>query len=193
MPTPEWKKYKKKRLVGFCGFKGVGKTLAAKALADEGYTDVQFSGGLKAMLRAFLEYNGVENPEMYTDDWYKNHRSRYFCDKEFRHAMQTLGTEWGRNQIGTDFWINAWTRRIQMFDKITVSDVRFPDEVDAIRSKGGIIIRVFRPSFVNVDNHESEANMMKLTADYEVVNHINVEPFQKKIRKIVDEHFANGK
>lgn len=188
MAGPEWKRYKGKRLIGFTGWKRTGKTEAAKSLEKLGYVDVQFSGALKAMLRGYLEYMGVEKPELYTDDWMKNHRSRYFCDHEFRHAMQTLGTEWGREKIGKEFWINAWTHKIQSLDRVTISDVRFPDEVDAIRDKGGIIIRVRRPSFINLDMHESEANMEKLKFDYEVVNDTLPE-FKKAILFIEKEHF----
>lgn len=183
-----WMENKHKRIIGFCGYKRTGKNEGAKALSELGYKDYQFSEGLKVMLRAFLIYNGVENPELYTDDWMKSHRSRYFCDKEFRHVMQSLGTDWGQKMVGTRFWINAWERKIKDETLVTVSDVRFPAEVDAIKEKGGIIIKVRRPSFVNQDGHESETLMESLKCDYEVVNDTLVR-YQDRIRKIEREHF----
>jgi len=185
----EWEVYKDKVIVGFCGWKRSGKNVCASALQEHGFVDVPFAGGLKAMLKAWLEYNGVTNPEMYTDDWYKDHKSRYFSNKEFRYAMQTLGTEWGREKIGSQFWINGWTRKIQDLDRITVSDVRFPDEAEAIRVKGGILIRVRRPSFVNLDEHESEKNMESLKADYEIIN-AEIEDTKKQVLDIVKQKFG---
>lgn len=181
--------YRDKKIVGFCGYKRSGKGTAALALEEQGFVDVPFAGGLKAMLTAWLVYNGVEKPELYTDDWMKDHRSRYFNNKEFRYAMQTLGTEWGRGMIGKNFWIEGWERKISSLDLITVSDVRFDDEIKAVRDKGGIIIKVRRPSFRNLDTHVSETNMESLKCDYEVVN-TSKKLFQSEIIKIVNKHFA---
>jgi hypothetical protein len=181
-------KFIDKRIVGFCGYKRSGKGTCAEALADLGYVDVPFAGGLKSMLTAWLEYNGVENTDLYTDDWYKDHRSRYFNNKEFRFAMQTLGTEWGRNIMGKNFWISGWERKMADLDLVAVSDVRFPDEVDAVRERDGIMIRVRRPKFYNTDNHESEKLMESLKCDYEVVN-VEIEDTQQQVREIVENHF----
>jgi hypothetical protein len=184
------KKFKlvENRIVGFSGYKRSGKGTCAEALKGMRYVDVPFAGGLKAMLTAWLEYNDVEDPSLYTDDWYKDHRSRYFNNKEFRYAMQTLGTEWGRNFMGKNFWIDGWKRKIKNLDRVAVSDVRFPDEVDAIREQNGIVIKVRRPSFYNMDEHVSEANMESLKCDYEVVN-IEIEDTKKQVREIVKNHF----
>lgn len=182
------KLYKNKTIVGFCGYKRSGKGTCAEALHPLGYVDVPFAGGLKAMLAAWLKYNGVEDVDIYTDGWFKDHRSRYFNDKEFRYAMQTLGTEWGRAFMGKEFWIKGWERQMAKHDLIAVSDVRFPDEVDAIREKGGIVIKVRRPSFLNLDQHESESNMESLVCDYEIVN-IKIDETQQQVVDIVNKHF----
>ena len=184
----DWQKDKNKRLVGFAGYKRCGKGTAAEALAELGYTDVPFAGGLKSMLSAWLKYNGVEDTTMYTDDWLKDHKSRYFNNKEFRYAMQTLGTEWGRGFMGNRFWIEGWERKIAPLNLITISDVRFPDEVDAVREKGGIIIKIRRPAMRNTDEHASEKNMESLKHDYEVTNK-TVKMFQNEVRRIVKTHF----
>lgn len=183
------KEFADKRLIGFCGYKGVGKTEAAKTLIDNlGYTDVQFSGALKTMLESYLQYVGVENTKDYTDGLFKNHRSRYFCDKDFRHIMQSLGTDWGRNMVGQDFWIRAWNMKIKNLERIVVSDVRFPDEVETIRDKGGIIIKIHRPKYLNLDEHESEQNFPNLRHDYEVVND-TIGRLRQDILRIEKNHF----
>lgn len=89
-----------------------------------------------------------------------------------RIMLQTLGTEWGRNAVHPDIWINYmlsvaktllhesgdtkfWNYipdcglveedRDPHIKGVVVSDVRFPNEFKAIREVGGSVIRVLRP------------------------------------------------
>jgi hypothetical protein len=68
------------------------------------------------------------------------------CGRTPRHAMQTLGTEWGRKCMGEDFWVGQWRRRVeQVFSdagRVVVDDCRFPNEAKAIRQLGGDIYRL---------------------------------------------------
>lgn len=60
--------------------------------------------------------------------------------------------------------------------KYVISDVRFPNESDAIKKIGGNIIRVTRHGLNSHDNHESEkyVNMMDVTLEIENNSSINV-------------------
>jgi hypothetical protein len=83
-----------------------------------------------------------------------------------RHAMQTLGTEWGRDQMNENFWVNITLQRVKLFDRVVISDVRFPNEVDMIRKLGGMVVRVERQiGDVPADLHPSEAWIPHLTVD----------------------------
>jgi len=62
--------------------------------------------------------------------------------------MQTIGTEWGRNMIHPDIWVRAWEQSLPEDADVVVDDVRFPNEVAAIRRLGGDVIRICR------DGHE---------------------------------------
>ena len=85
------------RLIGFCGAAGAGKTHAATLLArDWGYSRVRFAGPLKAMLHAL----GLTEAD--TDGAAKDQPADLLGGRTPRHAMQTLGTEWGRALISPD-------------------------------------------------------------------------------------------
>lgn len=60
--------------------------------------------------------------------------------------MQTLGTEWGRDILGSDFWIRLWRARVEQVasegKRVVVDDLRFPNEAKAIRQLGGDIYRL---------------------------------------------------
>lgn len=106
-----------------------------------------------------------------------------------RYALQTLGTEWGRDCYD-NIWIENGIRvarellngyaqysakdGLKRTEKITglvsgvvFSDIRFWNEFEAIKKAGGLMVRVKRPGFegsVGVSNHASETQQ-KVLAD----------------------------
>ena len=143
------------KLVGICGHKQHGKSTVAQAFAREGYERHAFADPFKRMLVELgLTYDHVYGNQ-------KDDKPEILCGKTVRRAMETLGTEWGRNLIGEDIWINAWKTRVvpKILNgaKIVVDDVRFPNEAAAIWGFGGKIIRVTRPELgVPRTTHTSE-------------------------------------
>lgn len=129
------------RLVALTGAAGSGKSTATKFLVERhGYTLVKFAGPLKDMLRAAgLSEGNIEGES-------KESPLALLGGKTPRRAMQTLGTEWGRNCMGEDFWINIWRSRVEAIvaftGRVVVDDCRFPNEAAAIRQLGGMIIKL---------------------------------------------------
>ncbi|WP_050577743.1 deoxynucleotide monophosphate kinase family protein [Sinorhizobium meliloti] len=126
------------RLVALTGAAGSGKSAATKFLVERhGYTLVKFAGPLKDMLRAL----GFDDDEI--EGELKETPLEMLCGKTPRQAMQTLGTQWGRDCIGEDFWIRMWRLRAAMVGgRVVVDDCRFPNEAEAIRQLGGMIIKL---------------------------------------------------
>jgi hypothetical protein len=111
--------------------------------------------------------------------------SPYLNDQTPRHAMQTLGTEWGRNCMGEEFWVSAAREQIEMsFENglnVVVDDVRFPNEADMIRDLGGVMVRIRRPSLEKNNKkpwynrwfsrgHSSEGSLDSYSFDLEITN-----------------------
>lgn len=94
-----------------------------------------------------------------------------------RHALQSLGTEWGQWKLseydsfkettGRKLWVNSLLSKID--GNAVISDVRFPHEADAIHGKGGIVILVRRDYPIDL-THESERGVCDIKADYTVNN-----------------------
>lgn len=63
-----------------------------------------------------------------------------------REVLQKFGTESMRNVFHDDIWVRSLMRRIETssHSKFVISDVRFQNEVAAIRQLGGIVIRIRR-------------------------------------------------
>jgi hypothetical protein len=55
-------------------------------------------------------------------------------------------------------------------DNWIITDTRFPNEAQAIKDAGGIIIRVTRPGIGPVNDHPSETGLNQWKFDYEIQN-----------------------
>lgn len=68
-----------------------------------------------------------------------------------RKLLQEEGTERGRMAFGEDIWCNTiftWFKVLHDYSNIkdfVIPDVRFPNEVDFIKSHGGRVIRIHAP------------------------------------------------
>ena len=154
------------RLIGLLGRKGSGKETAALALLSRGYQNVKFAGALKDMIRVLLAYQGVDPyiVERMVEGDLKEEPTAFLGGQTPRFAMQTLGTEWGRILIADDLWVKTAIRRAG--DRETViTDVRFPNEMEAVVAAGGVCFGITADWITPVEGeHESEALIDDLIA-----------------------------
>lgn len=163
-------------IIGFSGPAGAGKSTAAEVLVQRhGFTRLRFAAPLKNMLRAILPGDDI-------NEWIEGALKETVhpllgCTP--RHAMQTLGTEWGRQCIGPDLWVNLARENIlHCPGDVVFDDVRFKNEVDLIHEFGGIVIEI-RPKFITHKmNHISEAGV---EADKWVYNDGSIEDMARKL------------
>jgi hypothetical protein len=161
-------------IVGIAGRRGAGKDTAAMALNMVGFETAKFAGGLKAMLRAFLRYCGVDEVtiERMIEGDLKEVPSKYLQGQTPRFVMQTLGTDWGRNMIGERLWIDGFDYHIEPKNKVVVTDLRYPNEGAHIKDLGGTTMKVVDPNYVarDGDEHSSERLVDDLVVDFEIIN-----------------------
>ncbi len=158
-------------VIGVTGKAGSGKSTLARRLVDRvAAVRIPFAKPLKSMLLDLLETQGIglAVATRMIDGDLKEAPSEVFGGRTPRHAMQTLGTEWGR-ALSPTFWVDAWRRSVDRATLeasadmrrlvVVADDVRFPEEVAAIRALGGVIVRVDRPGAglaASAGNHASE-------------------------------------
>jgi hypothetical protein len=168
-------------IVAITGLAGSGKsTMALRLVEHHGFTRVRFAGPLKSMLAAL----GLSPAEIDGD------RKEVPCDllggRTPRWAMQTLGTEWGRDLIANDLWIRAWNAAVGRTlpgSCIVVDDCRFPNEFEAVKALSGIVIRVERDGAgAGAAGHASEA--FKLDADQIVHNNGTLDQLAEQVDAI---------
>lgn len=200
-------------LVGITGLKQSGKNTAAEALVESlGFTPDAFADDLKAII---YDTEGIwvrvpatvlsSNPRrpMYKPEQFLPYQEvvdRLGIDNakelvpDVRRILQTFGTEGMRNRFGPSIWSDrvlerAAQRHAQDTDSRTViTDVRFPDEAEAVRRAGGFLIRVVRPGQpTGIDQHASEALISSLPVDLEIVNDSTIEALQDQVIEAVQQ------
>ncbi|MBO4228044.1 deoxynucleotide monophosphate kinase [Bradyrhizobium neotropicale] len=168
-------------VIGITGKKFHGKDTVARELVLHGYSVVRFADPLKAMLRAFYAAHDLDEreTERRIEGDLKEVPCIYLNGKTPRHAMQTLGTEWGRDLIDRDLWTESLKRRAAKHDRVVVPDLRFENELDTLRELSAKVWRVDASDRVRdnaASRHSSETTVAKLSVDVEVPN--NGTPFE---------------
>lgn len=128
------------RVIALNGAAGSGKSTAADYLVKRGFVRIKFAGPLKDMCRA------IGMTEAQIEGNQKQVPTRLLQGKTPREFMQLLGTEFGRDLIGRNFWTDLWLASarevLEEGGRVVVDDCRFPNEAEAIRSIGGVIYRL---------------------------------------------------
>jgi len=136
-------------VLGLVGATGAGKTILAHRLTrDHGFINFHMGQPLKDMLRAL----GLSEADVAGAPEQRARPQTLLGGKSARYALSTLGTEWGRNMITPDLWVNAVRLRIDSHftecpnpAPIVIDDLRFPSDWAVVQQFGGIILTVRRP------------------------------------------------
>lgn len=176
-------------LIAFVGHAGTGKTSAAMHLVQKhGFTRRRFAEPLKQMLFSFYLAAGLDDEDAIRDridGALKETPDPYLNGKTPRHAMQTLGTEWGRNCIDGDLWVTTLMERISAYDNVVIDDCRFDNEAVAVREAGGKIIRLLRDGYGPINGHASDALAIRTTDDDIDVRATTLEMLHRTVDGIV--------
>src|SRR6267154_6004481 len=159
-------------IIGLSGYKQSGKDTVGQYLVDNyGFERRAFADKVKEATQALL---GVtrEQQEMYKNDSDKfvsiihsQGLSNYVPLSgtsviSFRHFLQRVGTEMGRNVFGEDFWVDQilpkYIEEAILLGNVVITDCRFDNEVGRIYKLQGRVIRINRPDIKSTDEHVSE-------------------------------------
>ena len=101
-----------------------------------------------------------------------------------RKLLQLLGTECGRQIIHPNIWVNSLFADYKKDSNWIITDVRFPNEAQAIKDKGGIMIRINRPLYRLDDQHPSETALDNYNFDYVIENEGSIDELVQKIKQL---------
>lgn len=192
-------------LIGLTGYARSGKDTVGAYLCDVwGFERRAFADRLKEL--------ALENNPRMTLDYYNDRRvwdlrslvSAYGWERakdEFpalREYLQDVGIE--KRNLDEDYWVDpvlprpetmpspkAFGARLwgsQPETNIVITDVRFPNEIERIKSLGGVIVRVDRPGVGPANNHVSEHAWVG-SEDITIRNHHGIEDLHKQVDSLV--------
>jgi hypothetical protein len=170
----------------------------------ENFEDQEFKKALLGEEWGTVRHNPLNNIEPFE----KFHFNELMSVREF---LQKLGTEAMRDGFHENVWVNALFADYRIipakfedlkegediltkeweYPKWIITDMRFPNEMEAVIKNGGITIRVVRPSFmvdgkvIAKDLHPSETALDDAKFDYEIINDGTIEDLIEKVKEIL--------
>lgn len=157
---------KKPFVIGVTGKARSGKdTLSEHLYTRLGFdcNRAAFADPVKDMLRAI----GIDDIEGYKEEVHP------LLGVTSRKMMQTLGTEWGREAIGEDTWINLTKEKGKGKKFLVISDVRFENEANFVR-ENGILLHVTGRGGIK-GFHKSESGVKFQLGDFRIDNGYDIE------------------
>ena len=157
-------------------------------------------------------------------------RIDHYHQMTYREFLQKLGTEGMRDGLHTNVWVNALFADYKAIPNKTmdesfmeqfvtgssaihytypnwiITDMRFPNEMEAVKQREGITIRVNRVTFreqttefgklstivqpevdklLGIEEHPSETALDNAEFDYEIINDGTIEDLVEKVRTIL--------
>lgn len=127
--------------------------------------------------------------------WYASDAPRWIKPRVF---LQRLGTEWGRQRIHPEIWVEAWRHAVAAAtreqivlgcDLVVADDCRFENEAAAIRAMGGKVVRIERPGAGSASG-ASHASETGVEPDITIQNDGPPEVLRARILGVLDRYFA---
>lgn len=175
-----------------------GKSTAAYRLrCEHDATVLPFARTLKRMAAVLLMDIGLSHEEVH---WSLNDGKEDAAGPVAallgvtpRCLMQLLGTEWGRELIDSEIWVRAWKgQAIRLLGEgrsVVCDDARFPNEAQAIKDLGGVMVRLLRPDggSASYAEHASEGALANWSFDHTLINDRTIDALHLQ----VDELFSH--
>ncbi len=203
-----------KILIGLGYKKRSGKdTVADMLVKDHGFTKVSFAEPLKDLCEAILllrtrDFKGLHG-ELF--GWYQEYDASYFGGENFaddmvelilaetlkdptlfdldeagkpRKLLQFVGTDCLRKR-DESFWINVLFSQ-NLPDRVVITDVRFPNELAAIKNYKGSTVLINRDTGLS-DTHSSENMLINATWDYIIDNNGSLKDLETQVTDLIEE------
>lgn len=159
-------------LIGLAGHARVGKDTVARYLAAHlTLITYAFADPLKQALAGMFHLTAAQL------DGAEKEQPLAWLGRSPRELMQLLGTEWGREMVHPQLWLLLAEQNLQLLAEhdqamkgVVISDVRFENEADWVRRRGGVILHLSRRGVRPANYHASEGGIRHFPGDYVIEN-----------------------
>lgn len=160
-------------LIGLHGLARTGKDTVARYLAAHyALLSYAFADPLKQSLAHMFNLSGAQL------EGAAKEQPIEWLGKSPRQLMQLLGTEWGRHMVHPELWLLLAEQNIgnqlsidqARYSGVVVRDVRFENEANWLRQRGGSVVHILRPEAPSVASHSSEGGLVIHDNDFVLRN-----------------------
>jgi dephospho-CoA kinase len=174
---------------------GSGKDAAGRMLTEfHGYQRVAFADPLKQMVieaDPIVKYEptGFGPVPVHLSDVLRrmDFDTAKRTYREVRRSLQQIGQ--GARKIDPDFWVRLALKRIDELSDgclpIVVTDCRYPNEIDALRMRGFLSVRIVSDRQDSSNTHESETALDRYMTEYEIMNCGTLDELHGALRDLI--------
>ena len=186
-------------LIGLCGYIGSGKDTCANILqCNHQFERFAFASPIKDICSLLFGWNreALEGSTPSTriwretiDPWWTEQLGVTVTP---RRMLQLIGTDMFRDKLSPLFWTAVIKNQIKSSyaSRIVVTDCRFPEEIEMIRSLGGIIVKVDRGNAsLSSTSHISEQYISSVVPDATIDNTKDIDHLRTQLTTLL--HFMN--
>ena len=179
-------------IVAISGKIGSGKSTVGDIFEKQGFQLDSFAKSVKDICSILFGYDrdkiegSTPADRLWRETIDKNHTNLIGKDFTPRDAMVLVGTAFGRNMVHPNIWIETLFNRYDKNKDLLITDLRFPNEYEEIKKRGGIVIRINR-SNQNSSNHISECALDNHNFDYVINNNSTLYDLEINIINIINE------
>lgn len=149
-------------------------------LQNANWQIVKYAENLK-LIASML--TGIPRKNFEDQEFKKTHLGPEWNNITVREFLQTLGTRALRDNLNENVWVNSLFGNFDESSQWLITDTRFPNEADAIKERGGIVVRVDRG--LSTGDHPSETALDNYNFDYVIPNKGNIEELIEEVVKFV--------
>jgi len=194
-------------IIALGGRKHSGKTEFTKVAKEFGFIRVSMADPLKRYTAKLFDWpiddmysqerkeELLLNPVKFGKEECLKLRSIVGCDdiplplidtiiKTKRYALQFLGSEVLRS-YNKDFHIKKMIESLPNEGKFVCDDIRFMNELDALKKEDCFTVHIGRPYYFDYSNHISEISLNRNDFEYHIVNDGTLNKLNKKCRSIL--------
>lgn len=166
----------------------------AAVLANHGFERISFADAIRDALYTLDPYvtegSGLRLSTLVDTLGWDAVKVQY---PEVRRLLQVFGTEVAREQWDDQFWVNLGFSKMRPEGRYVITDVRFPNEAEAVKQHGGELWRVDRPGIGPVNNHASDNHISQIEVDAVVKNDKSLDDLRPEVDRLWANSFVNNR
>lgn len=178
-------------IIGLVGKAGSGKdTVAEYIRVNYGFKKLSFASKLKDAVAVIFGWDRSKLEGISKEDREWREIPDPYWSKILgynitpRTALRYIGTDMFR-EFNSNIWLDSCFKDIDLEQNYVITDCRFPNEADRIKSMGGILIKIKRNNIISNSEHASEKHIDSIDVNYVINNNYSFDDLNGMVDNIM--------